>query len=124
MAAPAPTTFDLDASALAPDVLTVDGLARIQLSARRHGRRLRLWRASDELRELIELVGLGDALGVSVATAERVDRSVQTDARAEPGRPEAGIASDALGVEPRREPEQRKQRVGVEKEREFDDPAV
>jgi hypothetical protein len=90
MAAPAPTTFDLDASALAADVLTVDALARIQLSAHRHGRRLRLWRASDELRELIELVGLGDA----------------------------------LGVEPRREPEQREQRVGVEEERELDDPAA
>jgi hypothetical protein len=119
-----PTTVDLDASAFSADVLTVDALARLQLSARRHGRRLRVRAASDDLQDLIDLVGLRKALGVSVASEERVDRSVQTDARAKPARPEAGIASDALSVEPRRQPEQREQRVGVEEERELDDPAV
>jgi hypothetical protein len=64
MAASAPTTIDLDASSFAPDVLTVDALARLQLSARRHGRRLRLRDASAELQDLIELVGLTAALGV------------------------------------------------------------
>jgi hypothetical protein len=85
-----PTTVELDVSGLAPDVLTLDALARLQLSARRRGRRLRLRAASDELSDLIELAGL----------------------------------SEALGVEPHRQPEQREQRAGVEEERELDDPAV
>jgi STAS domain len=88
-----PTTIDLDVSAFVPDVLTIDALSRLQLSARRHGRRLRLRNASDELQNLIDLVGLGEVLGV-------------------------------CGVEPRRQPEQREQRGGVQEEREFDDPAV
>jgi len=60
----APITFDLDVSVLAADVLTVDALARLQLSWRRRGRRLRLRDASGELQELIAFVGLSDALGV------------------------------------------------------------
>ena len=43
---------------------TVDLLARLQLAARRAGRRLVLARAPEDLLELIELAGLGDALGV------------------------------------------------------------
>lgn len=35
----------------------------------------------------------------------------------------AGLA-DALGVEPRRQPEEREQRLGVEEERELGDPPV
>ena len=35
----------------------------------------------------------------------------------------AGL-SDVLGVEPRRQPEEREQRLGVEEEREFPDSAV
>jgi len=124
MAVPVPTTIVLDVSAFAPDVLTVDALARLQLSARRHGRRVRLRAASDELRELIDLLGLSETLGVCAADGERVDRSVQTDARAKPARPEAGIASDALRLEPRRQPEQREQGVRVEEKRELDDPTV
>ena len=90
MAAAAPTTIDLDASAFAPDVATVDALARLQLAARRAGRRLRLRQASEELVELITFCGLGEV----------------------------------LGVEPRRQPEQREERLGLEEERDLDDPAV
>jgi anti-anti-sigma regulatory factor len=89
MAAPAPTTIVLDASSLASDVLTVDALARLQLSAQRNGRLLRLRAVSADLQDLIELVGL----------------------------------SEVLGLEPGGQPEQREQRVGVEEERELDDPA-
>jgi len=88
--AAAPITIDLDVRGLAADVLTVDALARLQLSARRRGRRLRLGNASGELQELIALAGL----------------------------------SDVLGVESQRQPEQGEQRVGVEEERELDDPAL
>jgi hypothetical protein len=88
--AAAPITIDLDVSGLAADVLTVDALARLRLSASRRGRRLRLRDASGELQELIALVGL----------------------------------SDVLGVESQRQPEQGEKRVGVEEERELDDPAL
>ena len=88
--AAAPITIDLDVSVLAADVLTVDALARLQLSARRRGRRLRLRDASGELQDLIAFVGL----------------------------------SEVLGVELQRQSEQREQRVGVEEERELDDPAL
>jgi ABC-type transporter Mla MlaB component len=64
MGAPLPTTMELDVSAFAPDALTIDALARLQLSARRHGRRLRLYHASEELRDLIDLVGLSEVLGL------------------------------------------------------------
>ncbi len=41
-----------------PDAATVDALARMQLTARRLGRLVRLRRASGELQELLALVGL------------------------------------------------------------------
>ena len=41
-----------------PDAVTVDALARLQLTAKRPGCRLRLRHASSELRELIALMGL------------------------------------------------------------------
>ncbi len=46
------------------DIATVDALARLQLTARRLGWRLRLRNVSVELRELIELAGLTGVLGV------------------------------------------------------------
>jgi ABC-type transporter Mla MlaB component len=76
MAAATPTTIDLDASAFAPDVATVDALARLQLAARRAGGRLRLRKAPDELVELITFCGLDEALGVDPGrqTEEREER--------------------------------------------------
>ena len=69
---------------------TVEALARLRLAARRTGLDLRLHVFSRELRELIELTGL----------------------------------SEALGVEPGREPEEREQRLGVEEEGELGDAVV
>ncbi|XAY04854.1 hypothetical protein DSM112329_01692 [Paraconexibacter sp. AEG42_29] len=45
-----------------PDLATVDALMRLQLSAKRRGWRVGVRGASDELRGLLELVGLGDVL--------------------------------------------------------------
>ena len=90
MAGPRPSTIVCDVSALAPDGLTVDALARLQLSARRVGLDLRLRRASGELEELLCFVGL----------------------------------REVLGVEPRGQPEEREERLGVEEERELDHPAA
>jgi hypothetical protein len=64
MGASAPTTIVVDVSAFAPDAVTVDALARLQLAARRAGRRLQLRDASDDLRKLIAFAGLDDVLRV------------------------------------------------------------
>jgi ABC-type transporter Mla MlaB component len=79
-----------------PDALTVHALARLQLTARRLGRRVRLLHAPPELRDLLRFVGLDEAL------------------------PPAGD----LRVEPGRQPEQRKQPLGVEERVQPRDPAV
>jgi ABC-type transporter Mla MlaB component len=44
------------------DAVTVDALARLQLAARRHGCRVRLLNASDELRALVGFMGLANVL--------------------------------------------------------------
>jgi ABC-type transporter Mla MlaB component len=47
-----------DVSGIAPDAVTVDALAQLQLGARRHGCTVRLRNASAELRGLVEFMGL------------------------------------------------------------------
>jgi ABC-type transporter Mla MlaB component len=49
-------------TAVACDAVAVDALARLALSARRGGSEVRLCEASEELVELIELMGLTDVL--------------------------------------------------------------
>jgi len=44
------------------DAVAVEALARLQLAARQHGQRVVLVGASRALREVVELVGLGDVL--------------------------------------------------------------
>ena len=44
------------------DALAVDAVARLQLTARRLGRRIRLRRASPELQELLAFAGLSDVV--------------------------------------------------------------
>jgi len=56
-----------DVSALPPDAGAIDGLARLQLVAKRQGVEIRLCEVSSELRELLTLCGLGDVLCVEVA---------------------------------------------------------
>jgi ABC-type transporter Mla MlaB component len=51
-----------DVAGVEPDAVTVDALARLQLAARRHGCRVRLRGASDELRALVAFMGLADVL--------------------------------------------------------------
>jgi anti-anti-sigma regulatory factor len=71
-----------------PDAVTVDALARLQLTARRLGRHIRLEHASPQLRELLAFVGLSEVLPFS-------------------GR---------SGLEARGQAEEREQRGGVEEE--------
>jgi ABC-type transporter Mla MlaB component len=52
-----------DVASLAPaDATAIDALARLQLTARRLGGAIRLRNAPDELRDLLTLTGLRDAL--------------------------------------------------------------
>ena len=51
-----------DVRTVEPDAVTVDALCRLQLAARRTGCQVRLRHASDELRELVEFMGLSDVL--------------------------------------------------------------
>lgn len=51
-----------DVRGVPSDCVTVDALARLQLAAKRHGCRVRLQRASDELLELVAFMGLKDVL--------------------------------------------------------------
>jgi anti-anti-sigma factor len=76
-----------DVSAIAAaDAVALDALARLQLTARRLGSRVRLCGPSDELRDLIVFTGLADACGL------RLDLERQVEQR-----------EDRLGVEEERE---------------------
>jgi len=50
-----------------PGLATVDALARVQLTAARLGRRTVLFNVSPELRQLLDLAGLSDALPSAAA---------------------------------------------------------
>ena len=51
-----------DVSRLDASAVTVDALARLHLAARRRGCEVRLRRPSNELRKLVDFMGLGDVL--------------------------------------------------------------
>ena len=51
-----------DVRGVAADAVTVDGLARLQLAARRRRCQVRLRHASDELLQLVAFMGLADGL--------------------------------------------------------------
>jgi ABC-type transporter Mla MlaB component len=51
-----------DVAGVEPDAVTVDAVARLQLAARRRGCEVRLHNASDDLLELVDLMGLANVL--------------------------------------------------------------
>lgn len=68
------------------DIATVDALARLQLTARRLGWRLRLRNVSVELGELIELAGLTGVLGVEpVGQPEEGEVTLDVEERVQRG---------------------------------------
>jgi len=67
MTAPGARTIVCDVAHLAADGEALDALARLQLHAGRRGHEIRLRHASRELRQLLELAGLGDVLRVEAA---------------------------------------------------------
>jgi ABC-type transporter Mla MlaB component len=58
----APEVAFCDVRDVAPDAVTADALARLQLAARRLDCQVRLRHASAELRELVAFMGLEDVL--------------------------------------------------------------
>jgi hypothetical protein len=82
-------TIVCSAKSLAPDAVSLEALARLQLAARRCGQQIHLRDVPGELAELIALCGLREALGVEVQ-----------------GQVEEG-----------------EERLGIEEERQLDDPA-
>jgi ABC-type transporter Mla MlaB component len=90
-----------DVSALVDaDAGTLDALARLTLIARRRGAQLRLSGAQPDLHALLAFTGLSAVV---------------------PCADDAG-ATDGSGLDPRRQPEQRKEALGVEEERDPADP--
>lgn len=67
-----------DVAALAPaDATAIDALARLQLTARRLGRAIRLRDAPDELRDLLTLTGLRDSLPLCAGLRTQAHRQIE-----------------------------------------------
>jgi hypothetical protein len=64
-----------------PDVVTIDALARLQLTARRLGRDIGLRHASRELCELLDLAGLSEVIPLSAGSL--IDARRQAEQREE-----------------------------------------
>ena len=82
-----------DVRALAADARSVDALARLQLTARRLGRRIRLHRASRELDALLSFLGLAEAVG-GARRADSVRARGQAEQRKQPLGVEEGVERD------------------------------
>jgi phenylalanyl-tRNA synthetase beta subunit len=80
---------------ISPDLHTIDALARARLVARRDGCELFLADASADLRELLELAGLGDAVPCEEGSA--LDAKGKPEFGEEPrGVEEEGDPADAV----------------------------
>ena len=71
-----PLVFDVGAIT-DPDAVTVEALARLQLTARRLGRRVRFQNACRELRELVDFVGLSGVVPCEPALPVEVERQAE-----------------------------------------------
>ena len=76
-----------DVAGVRPDVVTVEALARLRLTARRHGARLVVAGADPRLRDLLRLLGLDGALP---------EVSRQPEQREQAG----GVEEERLGRDP------------------------
>jgi hypothetical protein len=84
-----PTGLECDVAAVrTPDLVTVEGLARVELAARRHGSDVRLQGASVELLELLALCGLPLELALeSEGEAEEREEAGGVQEERDPGDP-------------------------------------
>jgi len=73
-------TIARSAKGLAPDAVSVDALARLQLAARRRGQQILLRDVSNEMRALIAFCGLREALGIEMqGQAEEGEERVRVE---------------------------------------------
>ena len=72
-----------------PDLALVDALVRMRLVARRRGCRLLLRDPSEELRELLALVGLAEVLGVEPGRQAELGEQRGVEEVVQPGDPPA-----------------------------------
>ncbi|MBA2427406.1 MAG: STAS domain-containing protein [Actinobacteria bacterium] len=76
---------------VAPDVIAIDALSRLQLTARRLGGRVQLYHAGSELRELLALMGLSETLppypGLPVEPGREAEEWEETGGVEEEGDP-------------------------------------
>jgi ABC-type transporter Mla MlaB component len=94
-----------DVHGVEADAVSAGALARLQLAARRRGCQIRLRGTSEQLRLLIEFMGLTEVLPEA------------------PGSVEAGVPPESRrSVEAGGKPEQRQQPLRLEEERELGDP--
>ena len=70
-----------------PDLALVESLARMQLRARRRGERVRLRNVPDDLRGLLELVGLTEVLAVEAQREPELREELRVDEVMQPGDP-------------------------------------
>lgn len=96
-----------------PDVVTVEALARLRLTARRRGWRLVVGGAGRDLRALLRLLGLAEVLPEASAGALPEVLSQAS----------AGTLPEAVLSETGRQPEEREQSGGVEEIVDRRDPA-
>ena len=81
---------DCDVGHCCADLRTANALARAHVNARRLGTRLRLVNAAPELRQLLDLVGVGDVLlGRREGQPEEREQPLRVEERREPGDPPA-----------------------------------
>ena len=84
-----------DVTALAePDAVTIDALARLQLTARRCGREIRLRGACGHLKDLLALTGLSDVVPLAPASPP------EPRGQAEQRKPAPGIEEEADSTDP------------------------
>ena len=79
-----------------PDAVTVDALARLQLTALRFGRRVRLRHACGELQDLLALMGLSDVVPIAPGLP------LEPGGQAEQREPARGIEEEADPTDPTR----------------------
>jgi hypothetical protein len=72
-----------------PDLALVDAFVRLQLSARRNGWVMRLVDVSEELRGLLELVGLSDVLTLEPWREPELGEQLGVEEVVQPGDPPA-----------------------------------
>jgi hypothetical protein len=73
--------------ARSPDLALVEALARLQLTARRRGAQVSLRNVSDELRALLELVGLADVLAVEARRQTELGEQLRVEEVLQPRDP-------------------------------------